>query len=83
MVLFYNCIILFGFSVHLKVVENGFHWTSIYEPMFVYTQGTVHMYAPLMDATRNLPSQLISNLTSSHMPRPSKLYCCQWVNDFQ
>lgn len=39
------------------------------------------MYVHLMAATRNLPSQPISNLISSHMPRPSKFYHCQWADD--
>jgi len=79
----YNCIYYSAsFSARLKDVENGFHWTSIYGPMFVSIQGTVHMYAHLMAATRNLPSQPISNHTFSHMPRQSKLYHFQWIEDF-
>lgn len=57
-------------SAHLRAVANGSRWTLTCAHMCVFTLETARMCAPLMAATKNLPSRLTWSLTSSHMPKP-------------
>lgn len=57
-------------SAHLRAVASGSLWTLTCEHMCVFTLETAHMCAPLMAATKNLPSQPTWSLTSSHTPKP-------------
>ncbi len=57
-------------SAHLRAVANGSLWTLTCAHTCVFTLETARMCAPLMAATKNLPSQPTWSLTSSHTPKP-------------